>query len=126
MEHYRSTLATTAIAAFGLLAAAHILHPGNYERQDRNVRVVVVANETAAMPRIWNDPPRRLHGSEPAALMADSGSLLAHRSTMTLPPGERTLPRLSSTLVRSTAQSRDADGDPIGDLIHNLDLDQDS
>ncbi|WP_144426455.1 hypothetical protein [Methylobacterium sp. ARG-1] len=75
MEHYKSTLATTAVAAFGLLAAAHILHPGNYERPDRKVRVVVIANETSPAPTIWTDPPHRLHGSEPAALMADSGAL---------------------------------------------------
>ena len=126
MERYRSTLATTAIAAFGLLVAAHVLHPGNYERSERNVRVVVVADETAAMPTIWADPPNRLHGSEPAALMADSGALLAHRPTMLLSPGARTLPRLSSVLIRPAAQNRDADGDPIGDLIRDLDLDQDS
>ncbi|WP_147941105.1 hypothetical protein [Methylobacterium sp. WL64] len=52
MEHYRSTLATTAIAAFGLLVAAHVLHPGNYERSERNIRVVVVADGTAAVPTI--------------------------------------------------------------------------
>lgn len=126
MEHYRSTLATTAIAAFGLLVAAHVLHPGNYERSERNVRVVVVADETAAMPTIWADPPNRLYGSEPAALMADSGALLAHRPTMPLPPGVRTLPRLSSTLIHPAAPSRTADGDPIGDLIRDLDLDQES
>lgn len=126
MEHYRSTLATTAIAAFGLLVAAHVLHPGNYERSERNVRVVVVADETAAVPTIWADPPHRLHGSEPAALMANSGALLAHRPTMPLPPGVRTLPRLSSTLVHPAAQSRTAEGDPIGDLIRDLDLDLDS
>lgn len=126
MEHYRSTLATTAIAAFGLLAAAHVLHPGNDERPERTVRVVMVANETAAGPTIWADPPRRLHGSEPAALMADSGALLARRPTMPLPPGVGTLPRLSSTLIHPAAQSGTADGDPIGDLIRNLDRDQDS
>ena len=126
MEHYRSTLATTAIAAFGLLVAAHVLHPGNYERSERNVRVVVVADDTATVPTIWADPPHRLHGSEPAALMADSGALLAHRPTMPLPPGVRTLPRLSSILIHPAAQSRTADSDPIGDLIRDLDLDQES
>jgi hypothetical protein len=35
MKRHRSTLATTAIAAFGLLVAAHVLHPGNYERSER-------------------------------------------------------------------------------------------
>lgn len=126
MEHYKSTLATTAIAAFGLLAATHVLHPGNYERSDRNVRVVVVADETAAAPTIWTDPPHKLHSSEPAALMADSGALLAHRPTMALPPGMRTLPRLSSILVPAVAQAPKHGDDPIGDLIRDLDIDQDS
>ncbi|MCJ2048397.1 hypothetical protein [Methylobacterium sp. J-070] len=57
-------------------------------------------------------------------LMADSSALLAHRSTVVLPPGERTFPRLSGKLVAPTAQKA-VDGDPIGDLIRNLDLDQD-
>ena len=126
MERYKSTLATTAIAAFGLLAAAHVLHPGNYERSDRNVRVVVIANEPATVPTIWTDPPHRLHGSEPAALMAESGVLLAHRATMALPPGVRAFPRLSSTLVPPVVQSRRDEADPIGDLIRDLDLDQNS
>jgi hypothetical protein len=123
MEHCRSTFATTAIAALGLLVAAHVVHPGNYERSDRNVRVVVIANERAAAPTIWTDPPHRLRGSEPAALMADSDALLAHRPTMALPPGMRTLPRLSSMLVPPVAQARKAGGDPIGDLIRDLDQD---
>ena len=124
MEHYRSTLATTAIAALGLLVAAHVLHPGNYQRSDRSARTVVVTAEAASTPTLWADPPRRLHGSEPAALMVDSRALLAHRPTVALPPEARTPPRLSSKLVPPAAHDAAA-GDPIGDLIRNLDLDQD-
>jgi hypothetical protein len=54
MEHYKSTFATTAIAAFGLLAAAHILHPGNYERTTHPSRpVAAVAPQVSA----WVNPP---------------------------------------------------------------------
>ncbi len=54
MEHYKSTFATTAIAAFGLLAAAHILHPGNFERTTYPSRpVAAVAPQAAA----WVNPP---------------------------------------------------------------------
>lgn len=126
MERYRSTLATTALAALGLVVAAHVLHPGNYERVSRQARVVTVMAETPSVSTIWTDPPQRLHGTEPAALMAESSSLLAHRLTIALPPGARTVPRLSSTLLPPTTQGKDADGDPIGTLIRGLDLDQDS
>ena len=103
MEHYKSTLGTTAIAAFGLLAAAHILHPGNYDRADRNVRVVVVTNEMAAAPMIWTDPPFKLYSSEPAALMEGSGALLAYSPTISLPLGTRMAPRLAGSLVDASS-----------------------
>ncbi|MCJ2136621.1 hypothetical protein MKK69_21665 [Methylobacterium sp. J-026] len=121
MEHYRSTVATTAIAALGLLVAAHVLHPGNYERSDRSARIVTVAMAAPSTATIWTDAPQRLLGSEPAALMADSEALLARHPTVAPPPGARTLPRLSGALVPPVAQKA-ADGDPIGDLIRDLDI----
>ena len=124
MEHYRSTLAVTAIAVVGLVAAAHILHPGNYERSDLTARVVAVAIETPSKPTAWTDPPTKLSSSEPAMLMADSAVLLAHRAMVMPPPGTRTVPRLSGELVPSSPHGKAAEGDPIGDLIHNLNLDQ--
>ena len=126
MEHYRSTLATNAIAVLGLVGAAHVLHPGNYERTGRQTRVVAIAREVPSTPTIWTDPPHRLHASEPAALMADSSTLLAHHPTIALPAGTRTFPRLPGALVPPVAERQHADGDPIGDLIHNLDLDRQS
>lgn len=65
MEHYRSTLATTAIAVFGLVVAAHTLHPGNYEVQTRPARTVEapVAVPVAASAA-WTDPPARIAGPE--------------------------------------------------------------
>jgi hypothetical protein len=124
MEPYRSTLATTAIAVLGLFVAAHVLHPGNYEKASRTARVVAVTVEAASVPRVWTDPPHKLLGTEPAALMADSDTLLAHHLTMAPPPGARTLPRVSSTLAPPADKGRDADGDPIGDLIRGLDRDR--
>ena len=57
MEHFKSTIATTAIAAFGLVAAAHILHPGNFERTTYPSRpVATVASHAAA----WVNPPAML------------------------------------------------------------------
>lgn len=126
MEHDRSTLETTAIAVVGLFIAAHVLHPGNYERSDRRARVIIVAATAPSTMTIWTDSPQKPHGSEPAALMADSEALLAHRPTVVPPPGERTLPRLSGTLVPPNSQGKVTDGDPIGDLIHHLDLDENS
>jgi hypothetical protein len=126
MEHYRSTLSTAAIAIFGLVAAAHVLHPGNYEPTGRQARVVAITREVSSTPTIWTDPPHRLHASEPAALVADSSALLAHRPTIALPPGTRTFPRLPGALVPPVAERQPVDGDPIGALIHNLDLDQQS
>ena len=59
MEHFKSTLATAAVAAFGLVAAAHILHPGNYEDLPRQVRAPVVSAEARASTMAWVDPPAR-------------------------------------------------------------------
>ena len=126
MEHYRSTLATTAIAALGLFVAAHVLHPGNYEQSDRRVRVIKIAREASAAPTIWTNPPDRLHGSEPAALMAGSGALLAQHPMLSLPPGTRMAPRLASSLAAPITPDRKIDGDPIGDLIRGLERDQNS
>jgi len=122
MEHYRSTLATTAIAVAGLLAAAHVLHPGNYERSDRRARVVTVAINAPSTSPAWTDPPGKLHGSEPALVMANSRALLSHHLTVTPPPGARSSPTLSGKLMPPAPQGKAAEGDPIGDLIRDLDL----
>jgi hypothetical protein len=126
MEHYRSTLATTAIAVSGLLVVAHVLHPGNYARSDRRARVVTVAIEATSPSTIWTDPATKLHSSEPAMLIADSQALLADHPTIPMQPGARTSPALSSKLMPTPRLENAAKGDPIGDLIRNLDRDQNS
>lgn len=64
MEHFKSTIATTAIAAFGLFAAAHILHPGNFERTTYPSRPVATV---AVQATSWTNPP----ALEPVAKQAE-------------------------------------------------------
>jgi hypothetical protein len=116
----RSTLATTALAVCGLVAAAHVLHPAGAETGRRPARVVTVAAEAAPAPPPWTDPPVRLRGAEPAALFADSAAVLAPRLTMAPPPGALMARPLSSALVAPEA-GRKAAADPLGDLIRGLD-----
>ncbi|MCJ2048478.1 hypothetical protein [Methylobacterium sp. J-070] len=59
MEHYKSTLATAAVAAFGLVAAARILHPGNYEDLPRQVRTPAMIAEAPSGTVAWVNPPAR-------------------------------------------------------------------
>ena len=75
---------------------------------------------------MWADPSRKLHGSEPAALMAGSGALLAQHSMLSLPPGTRMAPRLASSLAAPIIQDTKIGSDPIGDLIRGLELDRDN
>lgn len=65
MEHFKSTIATTAIAAFGLVAAAHILHPGNFERTTYPSRPVATV---AAQATSWTNPPALQPVAKQAAL----------------------------------------------------------
>ncbi|WP_245297869.1 MULTISPECIES: hypothetical protein [Methylobacterium] len=69
MEHYRSTLGTTAVAVFGLVAAAHILHPGNYEVQTRPARPAVT-DAAPVTQSAWVDPPAKLAAPETTGALA--------------------------------------------------------
>ncbi|MCJ2140216.1 hypothetical protein [Methylobacterium sp. E-066] len=107
MEHYRSTLATTAIAVFGLVVAAHTLHPGNYEAQTRPVRTVTAPAE----PSSWMDPPARVAGaSKPEPRVSETAAatpsdLLAPQMTA-LPAGLATAPALPSEMIAPAQKSR--------------------
>lgn len=110
MEHYRSTLATTAAAVFGLVAAAHVLHPGNYEARPRPVRAPM-AVETAATA--WVDPPAELRvaaappnraADVPAS--SDVPGLLAPRMLAALPPGAMMAPTLPSAMAAQPGRER--------------------
>jgi hypothetical protein len=108
MEHYRSTLATTAIAVFGLVVAAHTLHPGNYEVQPRPVRT----EAAQAAPSTWMDPPARMAvTSRPEPTISETAraaaaDLLTPRMAAALPPGAVTAPALPSALVAPVEKAR--------------------
>ncbi|MDP4006437.1 hypothetical protein [Methylobacterium sp. NEAU K] len=118
MEHYKSTLATTAFAVFGLVVAAHSLHPGNYETQQRPARTGAPASAAApAGPMAWVDPPGRVAAPEtvgapsPDPRLTDSASatpsgLLAPRMTAVLPPGAVTAPALPREMTTPAEKSR--------------------
>ncbi len=59
MEHYRSTLATAGVALFGLVAAAHILHPGNDEGRLRGVQASVSRAEASGRSVARTSPQAR-------------------------------------------------------------------
>ena len=120
MEHYRSTLGFAAFAACSLVAAGHILHPGNYETQTRTRRVVRVTAEAPSSPSSLINPSVTLRGVEPAALQTDSAAILAPRLTVALPRDALTAPSLPSALVTPASAVRKAKADPIGELIHTL------
>ncbi len=101
MEHYRSTLGTTAVAVFGLVVAAHILHPGNYEVQTRPARPVMAAAEPAA----WTDPPARLAATETTGALA---ALTATRIAAVVPPAAVPAPALPAEMARPVEPSRKA------------------
>ncbi|MCJ2125324.1 hypothetical protein [Methylobacterium sp. J-077] len=109
MEHYKSTLATTAIAVFGLVVAAHTLHPGNYEVQPRVARIAVAPAGSST----WMDPPARMAGvSKPEARMSEiaratSSDLLAPQMTA-LPAGAVTAAALPSEMIAPAEKSRTA------------------
>lgn len=107
MEHYTSTLATTAVAVFGLVAAAHILHPGNYEMQPRPARPPVAVSSAATA---WVDPPKEMRiTAAPVVRVSDASgpagalgapSLLSPRMVAVLAPGAIMAPTLSSTMAQ--------------------------
>ena len=115
MEHYKSTLATTAAAVFGLVAAAHVLHPGNYEMQPRQAQAPIVASTG---PTAWVDPPSDLRAAAvPVTRTADASgpaggpsapSLLAPRMTAALPSGATMAPTLPSTMAQPPARVQKA------------------
>lgn len=104
MEHYRSTLGTAAIAAIGLLVAARVLHPGNFEQLPRPARPVASqsgAASTSVAVRV--EPPFGLY-MRPSALSSEM-AVLDPRLTAPLPPGMTMMPILSAGMANSVGQS---------------------
>ncbi|WP_244498658.1 hypothetical protein [Methylobacterium sp. GXS13] len=108
MEHYKSTLATTAIAVFGLVVAAHTLHPGNYEVQPRAARGVAAQ----AAPSSWMDPPARIavtsktDAAVSESVRASASDLLAPQMAGLFPPGAVTAPALPSEMIAPAEKAR--------------------
>lgn len=110
MEHFKSTLATAAIAAFGLVTAAHVLHPGNFERTTYPSRpVATVASQASA----WVNPPASPVVSAPVAVAepvavttAQAESVPVAWASATVPPVEATPPQASRRKVSAAHRHR--------------------
>lgn len=106
MEHYRSTLGTAAVASVGLLVAAHLLHPGNFEELPRAARPVPAQSEAASTPvAVRVDPPFDLY-MRPSALSPEM-AVLAPRLTAPLPAGMTMMPILPAAMTNAVGQSPD-------------------
>jgi hypothetical protein len=100
MEHYRSTLSTMAIAVLGLVVAARVLHPGNYEEQPRHTRSATVqAMSIAGVAKSDVLPEGR---SEDMTIAVSE--VLTPSMTIPLPPGVTMAPILPTALK---AEGRD-------------------
>ena len=76
MEHLRLTLATTAIAVFGLVVAAHSLHSSNEGPPAAPARTI------AATATAWADPPARATGPETTGALRSDARASALPSAM--------------------------------------------
>ena len=152
MEHFKSTILTTAALVTGLITAAHVLHPRDPAFESRRGHSVVAPAEAATA---WNDPPARTTQTAEAALVRPASfTLLPIAMTASLSAAEELpqarpmrkaepinarrpiAPAIRSQPARfaeqvpapaaSTAQpGRAAEGDPIGDLMKALGLNRD-
>ena len=155
MEHFKSTILTTAALVTGLITAAHVLHPRDPAFETRREHSVVATAEAATA---WNDPPARTVQVADAALVRPASfTLLPFAMTASLSgiedrpearparkaehvhtrrplastprnqPATAQVAEQAPTPVASTAQAgRAAQGDPIGDLMKALGLNRDS
>ena len=105
MEHYKSTFAVTGIAVLALMAAAGILHPGNFERQ---AQPAAKSHAVAAARTAWVDPPAsRNVALRRAAPLSDTAALMKPEPTVALSADYAMVQPLPAelTLVASTARS---------------------
>lgn len=105
MEHYKSTFAVTGIAVLGLMAAAGILHPGNFERQ---AHPAAKGHAGAAAPMAWVDPPAsRSVAPRRAVPLPDTAALMKPEPTVALSADYAMVQPLPGelTLVAATARS---------------------
>lgn len=102
MEHYRSTLSTTAIAVLGLVVAARVLHPGNYEEQPRHTRLTPIQT-TSLSDVVKSDSLPEVRSEDMAIAISE---VLTPSMTIPLPAGVTMAPILPTSL---RAEERDLD-----------------
>lgn len=108
MEHYRSTLGTAAVASVGLLMAARVLHPGNFEELPRAARPIPAQSGAASTPvAVSVDPPFGLY-MRPSALSPEM-AVLAPRLTAPPPAGMTMMPILPAAMANAVDQSPDTE-----------------
>ncbi|AWN34484.1 hypothetical protein [Methylobacterium radiodurans] len=105
MDHRRSTFAVTGIAVLGLLAAAGILHPGNFAAEPRSASE---SHAVAAGPTAWVDPPARSRVTpRSASRLSDTAALMKPEPTAVLSADGTTVQPLPAqqTQVATTART---------------------
>lgn len=108
MEHYKSTFAVTGIAVLGLLTAAGILHPGNFERQERPA---ARSHAVAAAPTAWVDPPAsRSIALRRTAPLSDTAALMKAEPTVALSADYAMVQPLPAELTQVATVARGARG----------------
>ncbi|GBU16935.1 hypothetical protein AOPFMNJM_4249 [Methylobacterium jeotgali] len=125
MEHYKSTLAVTSTAVVGLLLAARILHPGNYEREPRGPKA---GGDTVTVSTDWADPPRRAPITVAAKGPSPGVRAILAPQAMTPDPTAGFVPiaeTVSAKSLMKPARKASTGDDPIGRLIRDLDKGRD-
>ena len=59
MEHFRSTIATTAVAVLGLVAAAQLLHPRDPSAEPSSAGLSFARSVERANAAAWINPPTK-------------------------------------------------------------------
>ncbi|MFD0937115.1 hypothetical protein [Methylobacterium trifolii] len=104
MEHVRSTIATTAFAVLGLVAAAHVLHPRDAALDKTSPARDAVLSGQASAQGAWVSPPARTASVAPASSRSDRRTILAfpevgHPASFTLvTPDVIALPMIPETV----------------------------
>jgi hypothetical protein len=103
MEHYKSTFAVTGIAVLGLLTAAGILHPGNFERQ---AQPTAQRSAAAVATTAWVDPPASRTAQRRAAPLSDTAALMKPEPSVPLSADYAMVQPLPAglTIVATTAR----------------------
>lgn len=104
MEHYKSTLSVTGIAVLGLVSAAGILHPANFERSSRLAAKPAIAASAPATS--WVDPPASGQATRRRAVLSDVAALMKPEPTTVLPADGAMVQPLPAelTLIATTAR----------------------